>query len=170
MHPQRLTRPLIRREQCYPKGPLSSEVASSVAGRGKGRRPGGVVDYDDVLPAFREASWEEALDRVASELLQIKQKSGPGALAGFADQPFVLQQFHKAARLPVRYYDFHSGEVKGMHGRVLLRPYYYVVGDEVRLGGIQAIACPADKKILHGMTDAILVPCAVRVSEDASPA
>lgn len=93
-----------------------------------------------------------------------------GALAGFADQPFVLQQFHKAARLPVRYYDFHSGEVKGMHGRVLLRPYYYVVGDEVRLGGIQAIACPADKKILHGMTDAILVPCAVRVSEDASPA
>jgi len=98
-HPQRLTRPLIRREQCYPKGPLSSEVASSVAGRGKGRRPGGVVDYDDVLPAFREASWEEALDRVASELLRIKQKSGPGALAGFGSAKCSNEEAYLFQRL-----------------------------------------------------------------------
>ena len=92
------------------------------------------------------------------------------ALEGFDRQPHVLQDFHKAARLPVKYYDFDTGTVKGMHGRVLLRPYYYVVGDETRLGGVQAVACPADKKILHGMTDAVLTPCAARTEPDADPA
>ena len=28
------------------------------------------------------------------------------------------------------------------------------------LGGVLATICPADKKIIHGMTDAILAPCA----------
>lgn len=93
-----------------------------------------------------------------------------GALADFSHQPYVLQEFHKAVRLPVRYYDFSSDEVKSMHGRVLLRPYYYAIGDETRLGGIQAIVCPADKKVLHGMTDAVLVPCAVRAPEEGAPA
>ena len=53
-----------------------------------------------------------------------------------------------------------TDEIRSMHGRVLLRPYYYVNGDDARLSGIQAIVCPTDKKVLHGMTDAILMPCA----------
>ena len=61
-HPQRLTEPLIRREGSYPKGPLSSDVRGEGTGR---RKPGGLVDYDEVLPHFREATWEEALDLVA---------------------------------------------------------------------------------------------------------
>ncbi|MFT5526811.1 MAG: formate dehydrogenase major subunit, partial [Pirellulaceae bacterium] len=65
-HPQRLTKPLIRRASSYPKEPLSPEVQASY---GKGRKPGGVVNYDDVMPAFREATWEEALDLVAQRLL-----------------------------------------------------------------------------------------------------
>lgn len=89
------------------------------------------------------------------------------ALEEFHHQPYVLQEFHKAARLPVRYYDFHADEVRQMHGRALLRPYYYVVGQETRLGGIQATVCPSDKKILHGMTDASIIPCAVR--DDGHP-
>lgn len=93
------------------------------------------------------------------------QQALQAALDGFETGPSILQEFHKGARLPMRYYDFHADEVKPMHGRVLLRPYYYVIGDEVRLAGSQCIACPADKKILHGMTDAILVPTAVREPE-----
>jgi anaerobic selenocysteine-containing dehydrogenase len=54
-HPERLRTPLIRKESSYPKGPLSTEVR----GEGK-RRPGGLVDYEEVLPHFREATWEEA--------------------------------------------------------------------------------------------------------------
>jgi len=33
---------------------------------------------------------------------------------------------------------------------------------EPKLCGVMATICPEDKKILHGMRDAILVPCTVR--------
>ena len=59
LHPQRLTVPLIRRPECYPRGPLSQDVRGE-DGQWK-RKPGGIVDYTEVLPAFREATWEEAL-------------------------------------------------------------------------------------------------------------
>ena len=53
-HPQRLTKPLIRRPEFYPKKPLSPEVESSTGAAGrKGNRPGAVVRYEDVMPAFR---------------------------------------------------------------------------------------------------------------------
>ncbi len=85
------------------------------------------------------------------------------ALERFDTNPCILQEFHKGARLEASYYDFSAGELRHMHGRVLLRPYYFVTGEEeTRLGGIQALVCPADKKVLHGMVDAVLVPCAVR--------
>ena len=90
------------------------------------------------------------------------------ALDGFGEGASILQKFHKGTRLPFRYLDFHADEVKPMHGRVLLRPYYYVIGDEARLAGTQCVACPADKKILHGMTDAVLVPTAVREPEPSA--
>jgi hypothetical protein len=48
---------------------------------------------------------------------------------------------------------------------VRLCPYYFVSGDwgrpQAKLGGVLATICPADKKIIHGMRDAIMAPCAV---------
>lgn len=98
-HPQRLTRPLIRRDTHYPKGPLSPEVRES---RGKGRKAGGVVDYDTVMPAFREASWEEALDLVGRRLTAIRAESGGSALAGFGsakcsnEEAYLFQKLVRA--------------------------------------------------------------------------
>ncbi|MEE8104154.1 MAG: formate dehydrogenase subunit alpha [Planctomycetota bacterium] len=80
MHPHRLTKPLIRVDAAYPKGALSEETKNSDTKR---RRPGGIVDYAEVMPAFREASWDEALDLVAKKLGGIRDTSGPNALAGF---------------------------------------------------------------------------------------
>src|ERR1700747_80960 len=85
--PQRLTMPLIRREGSYPKGALSDDVRGEMAGdapkeRRRRRKPGGLVDYAEVLPHFREASWEEALDLVARRLTEIHAAGGPAALAG----------------------------------------------------------------------------------------
>jgi formate dehydrogenase major subunit len=97
--PQRLTVPLIRRDERYPKGPLSSDVRGD--GRGR-RKPGGVVDYDEVLPAFREASWEEALDLAASRLKGIHDRYGPGAIAGFGsakcsnEEAYLFQKLIRA--------------------------------------------------------------------------
>jgi formate dehydrogenase major subunit len=97
--PQRLTVPLIRRDDAYPKGPLSTDVRGEMNANGGGepggnggggrsdkrrrRKPGGLVDYDEVLPHFREATWEEALDLVASRLCEIHAAGGPAAIAGF---------------------------------------------------------------------------------------
>ncbi|HVY48811.1 MAG TPA: 2Fe-2S iron-sulfur cluster-binding protein, partial [Minicystis sp.] len=69
-HPQRLTKPLIRRAEFYPKRPLSPEVASSTGGAKK--RGNHLVRYEDVLPAFREASWDEALDLAAKRLAAVR--------------------------------------------------------------------------------------------------
>jgi formate dehydrogenase major subunit len=108
--PQRLTTPLIRREESYPKGALSADVRGDITkareangqgesnghgqadgggpgakrGGGKrGRKPGGLVDYTEVLPHFREATWDEALDLVARRLSEIYVAGGPAAIAGF---------------------------------------------------------------------------------------
>jgi hypothetical protein len=62
------------------------------------------------------------------------------------------------------YYDFNLGEARQMSGRSILRPYYFATEDKVRLAGIQATICPDDKKLLHGMVDSIIVPCAVKAN------
>jgi formate dehydrogenase major subunit len=97
--PQRLTTPLIRREGSYPKGPLSSDVR----GEGRGRRkPGGIVDYDEVLPHFREATWDEALDLAAGRLKAIHGEHGPGSIAGFGsakcsnEEAYLFQKLIRA--------------------------------------------------------------------------
>ena len=48
-----------------------------------------------------------------------------------------------------------------MAGRARLSPYYFVTGETAELAGILATICPADKKVIHGMKDAVMVPCAV---------
>jgi formate dehydrogenase major subunit len=98
LHPQRLTKPLIRRAEAYPKGPLSS----AVRGEANNRRPGGIVDYAEVLPAFREASWDEALDLIAQKLGGIKKEYGSSALAGFGsakcsnEEAYLFQKLMRA--------------------------------------------------------------------------
>ena len=94
-HGQRLTRPLIRRKEFYPKGPLSREV------RGEGGK-NHVVDYTEVLPTFREVSWDEALDLIARNLLRIKKDCGSSALAGYGsakcsnEEAYLFQKFIRA--------------------------------------------------------------------------
>src|SRR5712691_1301772 len=126
--PQRLTMPLIRRDESYPKGALSQDVRGDMAAGGEGndhgqqgggegddlrpkrlrsgqgsqqagsdpgehrrggnkarknKKPGGLVDSAEVLPHFREATWEEALDLVARRLAEVYAEGGPAAIAGF---------------------------------------------------------------------------------------
>jgi hypothetical protein len=87
------------------------------------------------------------------------------ALKNFETSPSVLQRFHKPALVDASWFDFANNEVVSMKGRARLCPYYFVSGegDNLRssLGGVLATIVPADKKIVHGMTDAILAPCAV---------
>ncbi len=100
-HPHRLTKPLIRRPAYYPKGPLSDHM------RGKQQKRRGKYgiypDYHRTLDAFREATWEEALELVAGKLLATKKVHGPDALAGFGsakcsnEEAYLFQKMIRAA-------------------------------------------------------------------------
>ena len=61
-HQERLVVPLIRKPEYYPKA---------------------VEDLANPREAFREASWDEALDMAAQRFMAIKQRFGSQALAGF---------------------------------------------------------------------------------------
>ncbi len=82
-------------------------------------------------------------------------------LAAFSREPSVLQDFHKAKRVQVTYWDEAKQSLKPLTGRARLTPYYFVIGEEARLGGILATVCPQDKKKIHGMVDAVMTPCAL---------
>ena len=60
-----------------------------------------------------------------------------------------------------------------MKGRARLCPYYFVSGEgdaaRPQLGGVLATICPPDKKIIHGMTDAILAPCGCELAKTPAP-
>ena len=97
------------------------------------------------------AEWERRIDN---------------ALSTFESSPTIMQRFHKGRLFEHQYWDTNSGELKTMKGRVRLCPYYFVEQDRVRLRGALATIAPADKKFLHGMRDAILVPS--RIEETAA--
>ena len=88
------------------------------------------------------------------------------ALENFPGSPSVLQRFHKPSLVAASWFDFGKNEVVPMPGRARLCPYYFVSGegDAARptLGGVLATIVPADKKIVHGMADAVIAPCACR--------
>lgn len=87
------------------------------------------------------------------------------ALRDSRKNPYVLQRYHKPKTVNFDWFDFAAKTPVTMNGRVRLCPYYFVNGaagaERANLGGILATVVPADKKIVHGMTDAILAPCAV---------
>ena len=87
------------------------------------------------------------------------------AISNFPNSPFVLQRYEKPKTLETQWFDFGKNEIVPMKGRARLCPYYFVSGEgdvaRPQLGGVLATICPADKKIIHGMTDAVLTPCAV---------
>jgi len=63
-HPHRLTKPMIRREDA----PKSADIE---------------IDPAEPWTHFREASWEEALERAAGGLKTVLDRDGPSAMAGF---------------------------------------------------------------------------------------
>jgi hypothetical protein len=85
------------------------------------------------------------------------------ALQHFERSPRVLQRFHKPTLVATQWFDFGQNQLVPMQGRARFCPYYFVAGEgdaaRPQLGGVLATLVPADKKIVHGMTDAVMTPC-----------
>jgi hypothetical protein len=77
----------------------------------------------------------------------------------------VLQEYRKPRRIEHRVYDRATdglpAKALAKAGRLRLCPYYFVLDGKAKLGGALATFCPPDKKIIHGMQDAALLPCQV---------
>jgi formate dehydrogenase major subunit len=82
-NPQRLTQPMIRKD-------------------GVAKIPHEQIDPSNPWTHFRPATWEEALDRAADGLTKIRDRDGPGALAGFGsakcsnEEAYLFQKLVRA--------------------------------------------------------------------------
>ena len=117
------------------------------------------------VSGFSEKAWGARGVFMGSDLPQADWAAAVDeAISGFAQSPFVLQRYEKPKLVEASWFDFDKNEPVPMKGRVRLCPYYFVGGEgdaaRAQIGGVLATVVPADKKIIHGMTDAILAPCA----------
>jgi len=118
------------------------------------------------VSGFSENAWGARGVFLGSDLSQADWSAAvDAALNSFEKSPSVLQRFHKPSQVDASWFDFAKNEVVPMKGRARLCPYYFVTGEgdaaRPQLGGVLATIVPADKKIVHGMTDAVLAPCCV---------
>lgn len=109
------------------------------------------------ISGFSELAWGSRSVRVGQDMPQEDWKRAVDeALTDWKRRPWILQKFHHPRLVSMDYAE--GSRMISMKGRVRLCPYYFCSVREAKLGGVLATVCPADKKLLHGMRDAILAP------------
>lgn len=113
------------------------------------------------LSGFNEKAWGARSVRFGADLSQSQwAEAVEKSISDFDKSPWILQEYKKPRLTEHDWYDFNTNTLAPMKGRVRLCPYYFVHDEkDIKLGGVLATICPADKKIIHGMRDAILAPC-----------
>lgn len=112
------------------------------------------------ISGFSELAWGSRGVIVAQDVSQEQWSNAiETALATFKKHPRVLQKFHKG-RIVEQAYVETDNSLQLLRGRVRLCPYYFVQESQTVLGGALATIAPADKKLIHGMSTAILTPVA----------
>lgn len=111
---------------------------------------------------FSELAWGSRGVKIGHDMSQDAWAAAvEEALMGFEKRPHVMQPFQDASIIGVRYFDEECGAIRDVPSRVRLCPYYFVIGGAAKLGGALATAVPQEKKLIHGMTEAVMVPCSV---------
>ncbi len=105
---------------------------------------------------FAEDAWGSRSVTIGHDVPQGEWSDAlTSALRAANSNPFILQRFHKPESIA------HPSNAETKY-RIRLCPYYFVNNDLSRAtpAGALATLCPPDKKIIHGMEDATLVPVA----------
>jgi len=120
-------------------------------------------DYVVKPSGFSELAWGSRGVRIANDLTKEAWENAlREALLAYPQTPHILQRFHKGRRVQISYFDARKEMMRELDGRVRLCPYYFVTGEgKTQLGGILATIAPADKRLIHGMSDAVMAPCIV---------
>ena len=118
------------------------------------------------ISGFSETAWGSRGVVVASDLPQREWKAElDQALDSFPTRPHILQAFHPGRLVEESYWLPGREALQKMRGRVRLCPYYFSAENSITCGGALATICPDDKKLLHGMRDAILAPTGIASAE-----
>lgn len=117
------------------------------------------------ISGFHETAWGARSVVLGSDCSREEWQAGvEQALRLAPGNLHVLQEYRKPKRVTHQLYRTEGGGAPAARdeaGRLRLCPYYFVVGGQARLSGALATFCPPDKKIIHGMADAALLPCRV---------
>ena len=113
---------------------------------------------------FSELAWGSRGVKIANDLTKEEWRAAiEDGLKSFDRTPYILQRFHKGKRIRMPYLDGESDDIRMFDARVRLTPYFFVTGeDAVDLGGILATIAPADKRLIHGMSDAVMAPSFIK--------
>ena len=118
------------------------------------------------ISGFHETAWGARSVVLGSDCSRDEWQAGiEQALRLAPTNLHVLQEYQKPRRVKHPVYrpttpdDPTSVALTKEEGRLRLCPYYFIVDGEARLAGALATFCPPDKKIIHGMQDAALLPC-----------
>jgi hypothetical protein len=115
------------------------------------------------ISGYHETAWGARSVVFGSDCSKEEWQAGlDEALASSDRNLHIVQEYRKPTRLKHPLYNESGDSVREAQGRLRLCPYYFVVNGEPRLSGALATFCPPDKKIIHGMVDAALLPCVKR--------
>ncbi len=118
------------------------------------------------ISGFHESAWGARSVIYGADCSREEWKDGLDiALADAPRNLHVLQDYHKPRRMAHPLYPALPADEPEVAtermGRLRLCPYYFTDGERVELAGALATFCPPDKKIIHGMQDAALLPCRI---------
>ncbi len=116
------------------------------------------------ISGYHETAWGARSVVLGSDCSREEWQRGvQGAIDLAPTHLHVLQAYKKPRRLehPVFETTGTPPAVVTKAGRLRLCPYYFTVNGRPRLSGALATFCPPDKKIIHGMQDAALLPCRI---------
>ncbi len=117
------------------------------------------------ISGFSELAWGSRSVKIGHDLSAEDWKNAVEmAIKDFPSRPWVMQKFKKAKVFKHSYWDISEEKIKTIDVRARLCPYYFTSTkddsiSDVKLGGILATLVPSDKKIIHGMSEAIMTPC-----------
>ena len=119
------------------------------------------------ISGFHETAWGARSVVLGSDGSREDWQAGiERALSLAPTHPHVLQKYRKPRRVQHPVYRRAAGDAAPATasleaGRLRLCPYFFNRDGVAKLAGALATFCPPDKKIIHGMQDAALLPCRV---------
>ena len=117
------------------------------------------------ISGYSELAWGSRSVKIGHDLSSKEwKKAVETAISDFPKQPWILQKHIKSKVFEHPFWDKEKNKIIKINVRARLCPYFFVSSNhqsmtEVALGGILATLVPSDKKIIHGMSEAIMAPC-----------